>query len=51
MAPSPMESMAMTAATPKMMPSMVRKVRSLWEVSPEILRPKVSWRSTLTLPR
>src|SRR2546421_6182315 len=29
-APAPMESMATTAATPKIMPSMVRRERSLW---------------------
>jgi hypothetical protein len=30
-APAPIESMAMTAPTPKIMPSMVRNVRSLCE--------------------
>ena len=39
LAPSPMESMAITEATPKMIPSIVRNERNLWSVKP--------WRATL----
>ena len=50
-APAPIESMATTAATPKIMPSIVSSVRSLWSRRLSTLRPMSGSQRTVVIER
>jgi hypothetical protein len=51
LAPSPIDWMKITAPTPMMMPSVVRKERSLFRRSARAARRSVSPAEIMTLPR